>query len=101
MKFWDALKLKQNSGLIYKTAEDLLNKNLVPQHTKAFFKDPNMLNAAIVNYTKSKIKEWNCPECGITIRAPKKWMIQHIKYHHMKKDSKDNEPEITKINPYW
>jgi len=86
---------------LLKTAKDLTRKELVPKHTLSFFQDKKMLRAALSEYRRSPFKEFSCPECGINIQAPKTWVIQHVKYHHMKTDSKENEPKIGKVNPYF
>ena len=90
----------QNSKIIFQTAQDLMRKNLMPKHTLSYLKDPNMLKAAITEFNNSQFKSWRCPECGITMNAPKSWLIQHVKIHHMTKERKENEIRDTRINPY-
>lgn len=90
---------------LQKTANALINKNLVPEHTLSYFKDPNMLQAATINYINEPIKEYKCPNCQISVRCPKAWIIQHVKQctkaHPYFEKRKDNELLEGKLQPYF
>jgi len=87
-------------NILKKTAADLMNKNLFPDYALSYLKDESMLKSALIEWRNSPTKSFRCPDCGITINAPKTWIIQHVKIHHNKKQ-KDNEIRETRINPYW
>ena len=78
-----------------------MNKDLFPDYAKSYLTDPSMVKSALKEWDGSPCKSYRCPECGITINGPKTWIIQHVKTHHNKTESKDNELKETKINPYW
>lgn len=101
MKIPSYRDLLQSTRIINQTRKDLLNKNLMPQRAKRHLTDPNMLKAAIYNYSIEAVKSYRCPVCAITIKCPKEWMIQHTKLHHENRGLKDNEPHESKINPYF
>jgi hypothetical protein len=87
-----------NRGILQQTAKDLMNKDLFPKYALSYLKDPNMMQQALKEYEASPMKSFRCPECGITLNAPKTWVIQHCKIHHH--EVKENESIATRINPY-
>ena len=87
--------------ILSQTAKDLMNKKLFPEYALSYLKDPQMLKAALIEWENSPTKSFRCPECGITINAPKSWIIQHVKIHHNAKEKKENEISETRVNPYW
>ena len=78
----------------------MLNKNLVPHHTKGLFLSPEAFHAAVHNYIMEPIKQYTCPVCQITIKCPREWIRAHHK-NHFKRDRKDNEQLISKMHPYY
>lgn len=100
-KYFERLLSKKNGSMIMQTASDLIKKDLFPKHALGYLKDPRMLESAIDEYNKFALSSFRCPDCGITMNAPKSWIIQHVKIHHMKKEAKENEIRDTKVNPYW
>jgi hypothetical protein len=92
---------KTNRAIIQQTAKDILNKNLVTEKDKLFLTDPNMIKQAIHAYDTELIKEYSCPNCNLTIKCPKKWIILH--HNHCKKvkdKQKMNEVIQTNFKPY-
>ena len=67
--------------ILQQTAKDLTRKNMVPHHTLSHFnlKDPQILNAAIVEYDKQKFKVIRCPACQRFIKGPMTWIHHHFK----------------------
>ena len=95
-------QIAQAANIIKQTSKDLVRKNLVPKHTLTYFQDKNMLKAAAYNYAVEPIKTWGCPLCGLAIKCPKAWMIQHIKVHEKNPlERKENEIFESKVNPYF
>lgn len=95
-------QIANSARILKQTSRDLINKKLVPDHTLAYFKDKNMLKAASYNYAKELIKTYGCPVCGLNIKCPKAWIIQHIKTHEKNpEDRKENHIFESKINPYF
>lgn len=95
-------QIKYSARTLKQTSQDLVRKNLVPQHTLSYFKDKNMLKAASYNYATELIKTWGCPICGLSIKCPKAWIIQHIKIHERNPlDRKENHIFESKVNPYF
>jgi len=89
---------------VTETANALMHKNLVPQHTLALFKSQDSLKAAAHNYIKEPIKEYSCTICGIKIRGPREYIRQHHKqcskatpYHEK---LKENESLSTRFQAY-
>ena len=66
----------------------LLNKELIPHHTKGIFDLGNM-QKALYDWQSDIIKERVCPHCGIRIRGPNEWFRHHIKIHSIK--ARDSE----------
>jgi len=60
-----------------RTGQALIKKNYVPKHTERFFTDIQMLKQALHATMTEPVKEYSCTLCGITMRVPKKWAIQH------------------------
>jgi hypothetical protein len=95
-------QIAQSARILKQTSRDLINKNLVPEHALAYFKDKNMLKAASYNYAKEAIKSYGCPICGLTIKCPKAWIVQHIKIHeHNPLERKEGDIFESKLNPYF
>ena len=95
-------QIAQSARILKQTSRDLINKKLVPDHTLSYLKDKNMLKAASYNYAKELIKTYGCPICGLSIRCPKAWIIQHIKIHERNPmDRKEGDIFVSKINPYF
>ena len=76
---------------IKQSAKDLLRKQLLPERSLSVLTDLNNLKAAIYSVKHEFVHEWKCPDCGIVVFGPKKWMIEHSKYHAEKKEIKENE----------
>lgn len=92
---------KTNRAIIQQTAKDILNKNLVTEKDKLFLTDPNMINQAIHEYNTELIKEYSCPNCNLTIKCPKKWIILHHNQCKKVKDKmKENEMIKSNFKPY-
>lgn len=95
-------QIAQSARILKKTSNDLVRKNLIPKHTFSYFQDKNMLKAASYNYAAEIIKTWGCPVCGLSIKCPKAWIIQHIKVHEKRPtERKENEIFESKVNPYF
>jgi len=94
-------ELIYNQKLLQQTAKDLINKNYLPErfayHLK---KDPQIWQASMHNFFMEPFKEFFCPHCQISIKAPKEWVKQHIKTHFRDDSKKENEMLIAKVNPY-
>jgi hypothetical protein len=91
---------KTNEQIIKQTAKDMLNKNQVYDHAKMYLKDPNMLKQAVKSYSTELIKEYSCPNCNLTIKCPKKWIILHFQKCSSVHKRKENEIIQSKLNPY-
>ena len=91
---------KTNRAIIQQTAKDILNKNLVTEKDKLYLTDPNMINQAIRAYDVELIKEYSCPNCNLTIKCPKKWIILHFQKCSQVHKRKENETIQSKVNPY-
>lgn len=95
-------QLRNSAATINQTSKDLIRKKLIPEHTLTYFQDKNMLKAAAYNYAVEPIKTWGCPVCGLAIKCPKAWIIQHIKIHERNpEDRKENHVFESKLNPYF
>ena len=86
--------------LIKQSARDLLRKNLFPQRSTGLLTELNNLNAAIKSVESEFVHEWKCPHCGIVVFGPKKWMIEHSKFHAEKKEMRENEIRSTNFKVY-
>lgn len=96
------MNLQESARILEQTKKDLINKKHFPKYAMQYLTDPQMLNAAIHNYVLEQVKQWQCPVCQITIKAPKQWMIQHLHSHKVFfKDRKENEVIEHKVNPYF
>lgn len=93
-------QITHSAKILKQTSQDLVRKNLVPKHTLSYFQDKNMLKAASYGYATEIIKTWSCPVCNLSIKCPKKWIIQHIKIHETR-ERKENEVFESKLNPYF
>jgi hypothetical protein len=91
---------KSNKQIIEQTAKDMLNKNLVYDQAKMYLKDPSMIKQAIKAYDTELIKEYSCPNCNLTIKCPKKWIILHFQKCSKVHKRKENETIQSKVNPY-
>ncbi len=91
---------KTNEQIIKQTAKDMLRKNLVADHAKMYLKNPSMLNQAVKSYSTELIKEYSCPNCNLTIKCPKKWIILHFQKCSQVHKRKENEIIQSKVNPY-
>ena len=95
-------EIAQSAKILKQTSQDLINKKLIPEYALTFLKDKNMLKAAAYNYAKEIIKSYGCPICGLTIKCPKKWIVQHIKIHERNPlERKDGDVFESKLNPYF
>ena len=95
-------ELAHSARILKQTSRDLINKKLVPEHTMTYLKDKNMLKAAAYNYATEIIKTYGCPHCGLTIKCPKQWILQHVKIHERNPDArKENTYFESKVNPYF
>jgi len=92
--------LLRSTKIINQTRKDLLRKGYFPKYAESYLTDPNMLKAAIYNYTMEPMKSYRCPRCAITIKCPREWIHQHIKMHDINKEKRENEPRENSINPY-
>ena len=91
---------KTNREIIQQTAKDMLNKNVVNDHSKMYLKDPQMINQAVQAYSTELIKEYSCPECNLTIKCPKQWIVLHFQKCAKVHLRKENEIIQSKVNPY-
>ena len=91
---------KTNRQIINQTAKDMLNKNLVYDHAKMYLNDPHMINQAVKSYSTELIKEYSCPNCNLTIKCPKKWIMLHFQKCSQVHKRKENEIIQSKVNPY-
>ena len=92
---------KTNRAIIQQTAKDILRKNLVTEQDKLFLTDPRMLNQAIHAYDIELIKEYSCPNCNLTIKCPKKWIILHHNHcRKVKEKQKEGGTIQTNFKPY-
>lgn len=95
-------QIAHSARILKQTSRDMVRKKLVPQHTLSYLQDKNMLKAASYNYATEIIKTWGCPVCGLSIKCPKAWIIQHIKIHERRpEDRKENHIIENKVNPYF
>ena len=95
-------QIAHSARILKQTSRDLINKKLVPEHTLTYLKDKNMLKAAAYNYATEIIKTYGCPICGLTIKCPKAWIIQHTKIHERRPtERKEGDIFESKINPYF
>ena len=66
---------------VYQSAKDLVHKKLVPKYSYMYFTQKIMLDQAISECFRSPFQEWTCPECGIRVYGPKKWIGFHLPIH--------------------
>ena len=86
-----------SKNLHLNTAKDLIRKNLVSEKFKQIMLQPTWLNASIANYVLEGMPEYTCKKCKITIRASRKWIVNHHQWHADKfRESKERENEILK-----
>lgn len=97
MRFFDFAKQRRLYYLTVQLEDErakLLQKNLVPHHTKGFLMGEQNLKGAVQETEKDSIKELVCPVCGIRLHN-RMFMRQHIKYHteqeRYKEKVKDSE----------
>jgi len=69
------------AGRVYKSAQDLINKKMIPKYALSYLTDPAMLKEGISECFKSPFQEWNCQECGIRVYGPRKWIGFHLAIH--------------------
>ena len=100
LDYYSQYKAKQARNIINQTAKDLLSKELFPKYAESYLKDSKMLDAAVTNYQNQPFKSWVCPHCAIELFAPKPWIIQHLKTHTNRKETRENEAKISKVRPY-
>lgn len=94
-------ELQYSARTLKQTSKDLIYKKLVPEHTLSYFTDKAMLKQATWNYSVEPTKTWGCPVCGLGIRCPKAWIIQHIKTHERRPtERKEGDIIENKVNPY-
>lgn len=95
-------ELANSANILKSTSKDLIRKKLIPAQSMIYLQDKDMLKSASWNYAIEPIKTWGCPVCGLSIKCPKKWIIQHIKIHERNPDArKENEYFESKVNPYF
>ena len=80
--------------------DDLIRKKLVPKYSQIEMFDPKVLQTQLHAHYQTGITSYVCPECQIEIRAPKQWMINHIKTHKMTQEKRENEVKWHKVHPY-
>lgn len=86
-------------SVLRQTAKDLINKNLIPEQFKKTILQPQMMQAAVHNYIREDYREYSCPECHITLRAPRKWITEHHMMHVNKiRDKNNRENEEVRSN---
>jgi len=89
------MKYDYIASRVYKSAEDLLKKKMIPKYAEMYLKDPGMLKEAIEECFKSPFKEWNCTQgCGIRVYGPKKWIGFHLAIHGRFKERENRGGEI-------
>lgn len=69
------------AGRVYASAKALMEKKLIPKYAWSYLTDPNMLKEATDETMKGPFREWSCPDCGITVFGPKKWIHLHLPIH--------------------
>ncbi len=69
------------SKRVIQSAKDLMYKKQIPQYAWSYLTDPAMLKEGIEECFKAKYHEWSCPECGICVFAPRKWLHFHLGKH--------------------
>ncbi|MEE9215754.1 MAG: hypothetical protein V3U54_13445 [Thermodesulfobacteriota bacterium] len=69
------------AGRVCASAKALMYKKLIPKYAWSYLTDPNMLKEAIDETMKGPYREWSCPDCGITVFGPKKWIHLHLPIH--------------------
>lgn len=73
---WDYIEKR-----VLQSAKDLMNKKQIPQYAFMYLLDPGMLKEAVEECFKSPYHEWSCPDCGICVFAPRKWLHFHLGKH--------------------
>jgi len=73
---WDYI-----SERVLQSAKDLMYKKQIPERCWIYLKDPQMLQQGIEECFKAIYHEWSCPECGICVFAPRKWLHFHLGKH--------------------
>ncbi len=94
---WDYVSKK-----VRQTAKDLMTKKLIPKYAFMYLLDPKMLNEGIEECFKSPFQEWACPECGIMVYGPRKWIGFHLPIHgkFQKREGREHEIFQMKFNLY-
>lgn len=82
---------------VYKSAQDLMNKKLIPEYAWIYLKDPKMLKAGIEECFKGPFREWSCPECLIKVFGPRKWLHFHLAIHGKFNEREQRGGEIFKM----
>lgn len=85
---------------IKQSAYDLNRKKLLPERSLSLLTDVNAMKDAIYASHTDFFYEWKCPQCGIVVKGPKKWMIEHSKFHAEKKEFRENEVYTTNFKIY-
>jgi len=85
------------AGRVYKSAQDLIKKKLIPKYAWMYLTDPGMLKEGIEECFKSPFREWNCQECGIRVYGPKKWIGFHLAIHGRFQERERRGGEIYKL----
>ena len=78
----------------------ITDKGIFPQQSLGLLREPKALLQATMNSFIEPFSHHTCKECGIVIKAPRKWAIEHAKWHNTKREMKENELRMTQINPY-
>ena len=81
-------------------AKKIDNKGLFPEQSLGLLRSKQALREAALNSMLEPFSHHTCKECGILINVPRKWMIEHAKWHNTRKEMKENEYRFTTINPY-
>ena len=84
------------SSKVYASAKALMHKKLIPKYAWMYLKDPSMLKEAIDETMKGPFRQWSCPDCGITVFGPKKWIHFHLAIHGKFQNRENRGGEIFK-----
>jgi len=85
---------------LFTIRRDLIRKNLVPKYSQYLMFDPQVLRTQLKAHIQTGITSYVCPRCQIEIKAPKQWMIEHIKTHKATQEIRENEIRWHKVRAY-
>ena len=83
--------------LIRMNVADLKRKGLINDYSNQYTAENHSM-AQASNEIKSNSRGYRCKECGIEIQS-KVLMKEHIKVH-FKREERENEIDIVRVNPY-